>query len=301
CSPWRPAGVLGPLRSCTRRRAAEIVAYGRFVALAGVVSFLVVNVDDAVVVRQVGVEGLGLYARAYLLANLPVTALTHVVSRVAFAAYARLREQAEQVQRLYLRLARAVMLLAAPAALGLVLLARPLSVGVFGPRWEGLVPLLPWLGVYGAARAFLSGTGPLFNALGSPQSILHVNLVQLPLLLAGLAWLVPWRGAEGACMAVLAAILLSAPLALRRVEQASGLGPAALLAALRPLAVPAASMAAALLAARAAWALGVGGYPLAEALVSGTAGTAAYAAVLWRRQRLLLVDAVDLLRGRGAP
>ena len=42
----------------------KINRYGRFVAGAALVSFLVVNVDDLLVVRLGGIEVLGFYARA---------------------------------------------------------------------------------------------------------------------------------------------------------------------------------------------------------------------------------------------
>ena len=60
----------------------QLSSYGRYVSAAAIVSFLVVSIDDVFVARLGGERELGLYARAYLLANVPVTAVAHVVGRV---------------------------------------------------------------------------------------------------------------------------------------------------------------------------------------------------------------------------
>ena len=83
-SPWRPGWQFDWLR------LRQLGAYGRYVSAAAIVSFFVVSIDDLLVGRLGGQLELGYYARAYLIANLPVTAVAHVASRVAFPAYARL-------------------------------------------------------------------------------------------------------------------------------------------------------------------------------------------------------------------
>ena len=292
-SPWRPRWRF------SWASARQLAGYGRFVAAASLVSFLVVNVDDALVVRLTGIESLGFYARAYLLANLPATAITHIAGRVAFPAYARLEGRPEAVAALYAGLVGAVALLTLPVACGLLLLAEPLSLGLFGPRWGPLAPLLPWLAVYGFLRSLLSNSGPLFNATGRPQSILKTNLLQLAILGAALYPLIEGWGAMGACAGILLGTLLSAPLALRYVRHAAGLSIPQQLAQLRPLWLPGAGMAATMLLLRrlleAGWPTVP---PLALLLLCGAAGLAAYAALVWWRERPALARAVALVQGK---
>lgn len=291
-SPWRPGWQF----SWTKVR--EIGRYGRFIAGAALVSFLVVNVDDALVVKLTGVTALGFYARAYLLANLPATSVAHIVSRVAFPAYARLREQRGAVRELYVRLVGGVMLISMPIACGLVLLARPFALGIFGEKWAPIAPLLPWLGIYGLLRALLSNTGPLFNALGEPQAILKTNTVQSLLLLIGLFPLIQWRGAEGACIGILMGTLLSAPLAFRYLHRVAGLGLDVQLAVLRPLLLPMAGMALVMGLARVGWDVCGARWPLGEFLVAGFSGMLTYGGCLYFKERDLLVRTLNLLRGR---
>jgi O-antigen/teichoic acid export membrane protein/glycosyltransferase involved in cell wall biosynthesis len=290
-SPWRPCWGFD-LAS-----ARELLGYGRLVAAAGLVAFLVVNVDDVVVARCAGVESLGFYARAYLLANLPVTAMAHLANRVAFPAYARWRSDPEQVTNLYGRLFTAVLLLSLPAALLLAVLAQPLTTAVFGARWVPLVPVLQWLAPYGLLRAALSGTGPLFNALGRPGDAVGVNLLQLGLLAVLLIPSVTWWGAAGAGAAVLVATAASGPLAWRRASRLLAPSWPGHGRTVRPLLLPTAAAGVALTASAALLRL-AGSGAWAELLGAGSAGLAAYGGVLRWRHPELLRQPLALVSGR---
>lgn len=291
-SPWHPTWRFD------RARARELIRYGRPVAVAGLVAFLVVNVDDLVVVRLLGVEALGFYARAYLLANLPVTSVAHLVNRVAFPAYARLHGEPGEVAGLYGRLFIAVAVVALPFALGLLLLAGPFVAVAFGERWAPLVSLLQWLAAYGLLRALLSNTGPLFNALGSPRAAVGVNALQLGLLAVALVPLTWWLGTTGACLAVLVGTLGSGPLALRRATELLGGGWSGHWEVVRPLLLPGAAMTAAMLAGRFLGRL-AGAGPAIELVLAGTAGVAAYLSILWLRRPTVLRQTLHLLQGRN--
>ena len=122
-----------------------------------------------------------------------------------------------------------------PAAIGLGVLAEPFTLGVLGEKWAPLIPLLPWLALYGFLRSLLSNTGPLFSALGKPEIIFKINLVQLGILGLILYPLIDWYGAWGACCGILLGTLLSVPLALKYVHDVADLDLKLQLDILRPL------------------------------------------------------------------
>lgn len=286
-SSWRPSW------NFSWARARELAGYGRYVAGAALVSFVVVNLDDALVARLGGTESLGYYSRAFLLANLPATAVAHLANRVAFPAYARLKDQPGGTGPLCRRLLQTVGALSLPFALGLALLAEPFALGVLGGKWLPLVPLLQCLATYGLCRALLSNLGPLFNALGAPQAIFKINLLQSGLLLVLLLPLVGRWGGLGAALGVTAGTLLSAPLTLWYLRRL--VGPGLVWPALRPLCLPGAAMGGGLLVLR--WLL-EGTAPLVQLLVAGGGGLMVYGAVLWVLQRQILSGALQLVRGK---
>ncbi|MCC7261234.1 MAG: lipopolysaccharide biosynthesis protein [Candidatus Latescibacteria bacterium] len=287
-SAWRPGWRF------SRARARELAGYGRYVAGAALVSFVVVNLDDALVVRLAGTEALGFYNRAFLLANLPATAVAHLANRVAFPAYARLKDQPAGTGPLCRRLLQTVGALSLPFALGLAFLAEPFTLGVLGGRWLPLVPMLQCLAGYGLCRAFLSNLGPLFNALGAPQAIFRINLLQSALLLALLVPLVGRWGGMGAALGVLAGTVLSAPMALWYLRRLAGPGLA--WQALRPLWGPGAAMALALWVLRA---LTEGEAPLVQLSLAGGGALLVYGGLLWWWQPQILGGAIKLVQGKS--
>lgn len=290
-SPWRPSWRF------SAAAARQLGGYGRYIAAGGLLSFAVVNLDDALLGYLVGGHALGLYFKAYLWANLPATALAQIVGRVAFPAYARL--QGEPRRRLYIGLVQTVGLLALPWAVSLALMPQAFALGVLGGQWGEIADFLPWLAAYGVLRALLSNSGPAFNALGIPQAIVKVNLLQAALLALLLYPLIERFGVLGCCWGVLAATLCSGPLAMAYLRREADMGWAAWGQALTPLAWPAAALLAAGLGARQAVA-GWADLPAWAAwLVVGAAGTLAYGAVLARWRRQVLSGALGLLKGEG--
>ncbi len=278
------------------QRLRQLGAYGRYISAAAVVSFFVVSIDDLFVGRLGGERELGYYARAYLIANLPVTAVAHVASRVAFPAYARLAEKGGDVAAMYLSMLGGVALLTLPLALGMVLLARPFTAAVLGVTWEPIVPLLQCLGAFGFLRSLLSNTGPLFNALGVPKAILKTNVLQLVILVALLYPLVSRFGGVGAALAIILASLLSAPLALYYVRQVAGLKLRRQWSVVRPLLAPALAMALVIIVLRYV----LGGFGDGTVfVVAGLAGLAVYAAWLYQWRRAALMQALALVSERG--
>ena len=292
-APWRPKFQF------SWTIASEVMRYGRFVAGSALVSFLVVNLDDALVARLGGINLLGFYATAYLLTNLPVTSLTHLVNRVAFPAYARLLEEGGSTHSMFLRLVRGTVFVALPAAICLGLLAEPLVVGVLGLQWAPLAGLIPWLAPYGFLRSYLSNTGPLFNAMGFPQAIFKVNLLQLALLALLLHPLIQRLGDVGAGVAVLAATVLSAPLAFRLLQRDCGVEVASQWAAVRPVLLPAAAMALTVVGVRHLFLYWTESNAVAELVCGVCAGGAVYASVVFWRRRELMQEVVWIFRGSG--
>lgn len=289
-STWRPHWHFDWLR------LRQLGAYGWYVSAAAIVSFFVVSVDDLLVGRLGGPLDLGYYARAYIIANLPVTAVAHVASRVAFPAYARLAGGGGDVGAMYRRMLGGVALLTLPMALSLVLLARPFTESVLGPVWLPIVPLIQCLGVFSFMRSLLSNTGPLFNALGQPSAILKTNILQLVLLGIVLYPLVERFGALGAALAIALCSLMSAPLALYFVHSIAGVGWGQQVAIIRPLLLPAIGAAVVMVVLREMLNAAGG---LAVCIGAGTMGMVVYGGMLYRWQRPALMQALALVSGRN--
>jgi PST family polysaccharide transporter len=219
---WRFA----PLRPSPRRfdfgLLRQLGRFGRHITAANVVAFVDQNVDTATVGGMLGAADVGFYSLAWRLANFPATGIGYVIGRVMFPAYSTLQHDRAAFRAAFLTNVRRVALVSLPVAIAIVLTARPIVVGIFGPRWAPAVPPLQLLAVFGLARSFTGTTGPVFLAAGRSKLVFYLNLLHLAALCAALFTLIPLAGIRGAAAAVTlamtAAFLPAWRLALRTLE-----------------------------------------------------------------------------------
>ena len=257
--------------------ACELLGYGRFIAASSIASFAVTNLDDVLLVRLTGTETLGFYSRAYLLATLPRTFVTHIVNRVAFPAYAKLADNPGQLVDLYRQLLRTVAFVTLPLTCATVLLGRQFTLGCLGEKWEPMVPLLMLLAVYGFVRSFVGTSAPVLNAVGVPQVMLQANGAQLIFLVLILYPAIVWGGAMGACVAVLLGTLLVVPWISWNLRRTLGITFGAQVEAISPLVWPLVSMCAMIVGVKTAIeTISPTSNHLFVLVLAGVAGTAAY-------------------------
>ena len=105
-------------------------------------NYWVRNADNLLIGKVIGSDALGLYSRAYMTMLLPTRQVTRVLSRVMFPAMSRIKNDPERTKRLYLRMIQTIALVAFPAMLGLLAVAPEFVATAYGPKWEGVVPIL---------------------------------------------------------------------------------------------------------------------------------------------------------------
>ena len=171
-----------PRLSFSRARATELLEFGRWVFLSGLIAFLITQGDDILVGRVLGATALGLYQMAYRLANLSTTEVSHVISAVAFPAYAEIQQESSRLSRGHRDLLGAVALLAFPMAVGVIFLAPAFVSVVLGQDWIPAVPAVQILAAYGALRALGSTNGALLSGSGNPRVDLQIGAWKLLLL-----------------------------------------------------------------------------------------------------------------------
>jgi O-antigen/teichoic acid export membrane protein len=173
-----------------------------------------------------GLTALGFYQLAYNVANLPATNITHVISRVSFPTYARLKHQPDELRHAFLRVVRATILIAAPVSVGIWVLIPGIVTYVIGSKWERIVPLVRILVLAGFVRSFAALAGPMFQAVGRPDLDFKMNLPRF-LCTVGLIWPACARwGLEGVCWVVLVATCTTLPTWIYGIKKLVGVGPA---------------------------------------------------------------------------
>lgn len=174
-SPYRPRINL------EWRPACELLHFGKYVFLSNTLLFLTMQGDDILVGKILGATALGFYTVAYSLSNTPTTSITHVISRVAFPAYAKLQDDLPALRSGYRKALKFTALLGLPTATGLLVLAPDIVRIVYTQKWMPMVPVVQILCIFGAIRALGATTGPVFHGVGRPRDLMHVAALQLGL------------------------------------------------------------------------------------------------------------------------
>jgi lipopolysaccharide exporter len=169
----------------------EMASYGSSIFGHDVTSYASSNVDYLIVGRVLGAGPLGFYSLAFSLANYPVTNFAFILSRVAFPAFAALREDLDYARRMYLKMIGLVAALVGPMLVVLALVADPLTVGLLGEKWHSAVLPLQLLVLAGISRSLAYPSADMLRALSYPSVPFRISVLQAVLILGGLLLLAP--------------------------------------------------------------------------------------------------------------
>jgi O-antigen/teichoic acid export membrane protein len=203
-SDWRPTFQFN------KRISWELIGYGKHIFGLVVLVFILTNIDDVAVGKILGVTLLGYYSIAYSTANLPVTNITHVVSKVMFPTYSRIQDNMKKLKTAYTKTIEYVSVISIPATLGIFTLAPEIVVFVLGNKWDPAIMVTPLriLSVYALFRS-LAITGDVFRAIGRPKFLVDVTVVQLILVLIFIIPAISRYGLNGISVLTTMGVLLS--------------------------------------------------------------------------------------------
>jgi O-antigen/teichoic acid export membrane protein len=191
-----------PRLAFNKKLASELFHYGKFVGGAGIVAFITLELDNLVIGKVLGMEALGLYAVAYMLANLPATQLAKVISGVMLPAYSKLQSDIPALRAAYQRTLAFVSMLTIPATVGLGVLAPQIVGVIYGEHWMPAVDALRVLAAFGCLRSIGVLSGYMYNAIGKPKISFYFTLAKLAIIGATIYPLTVAYGIVGAAVGV---------------------------------------------------------------------------------------------------
>ncbi|GAB4556871.1 MAG: hypothetical protein Kow0047_00730 [Anaerolineae bacterium] len=207
---WARFPETRPRWGIDREEAGRFWRYGRPYWLAVNVSFLLDRFDDFWTGTALGSLSLGLYSRAYEFARYPRRVVANPLVGVAFPILAAVQRDGPRLARTF-HLAAALLLRAGFLVAGALSVIMPEVIRhVIGVQWAPMLTAFRLMLVYTMLDAFLSLCSHLFLAVGRPEILSRVRIVQLvvfvPAVIAGASV----AGIEG--VAVAADVMLIAGL-----------------------------------------------------------------------------------------
>lgn len=177
---WRPRRIFD------RAALAELMGFSASLVGIYTLNYWARNLDDLLVGRVFGENALGAYNKAYAVMLFPLENVSRVIGRVMFPALSLVKRERERVARIFLRATRAISLLTFPMMLGLFVTAEPFVIGLLGPQWRPMIPILRVLCFVGLVQSVTTLTGSLYQSQGRADLQLRVGLVLKVVTLAGI-------------------------------------------------------------------------------------------------------------------
>ena len=190
-------------------KAKELWGFGKWILGSSILIFLFMQGDDIFVGKVLGVAALGFYQMAYKISNLPVTEITHVISKITFPAYSKLQQNARKLKVAYLKVLQITAFLSFPVAGAIFFLAEDFTLIFLTQKWMPIVPVIKVLILAGLCSSIGATAGPLFQSIGKPKISTKWQFIRLFVLIALIYPLSSKFGITGIAIAVLASILVS--------------------------------------------------------------------------------------------
>lgn len=200
--PYRP-GI-----NLDSRKIKELWGFGKWMLGSSICVFVIIHGDDFFVGKVIGIAALGFYQVAYRISNMPATEISNVISQVTYPAYSKLQDDLVKLRAAYLRVLRLTAFLSFPVA-GLIFALSGDFVQIFlGDRWMQMVPAMRVLVWWGIVVSLIAGVSPVFLAIGRPEVITKLQVIQAILLFVLIYPLTSRWGIVGTSWAVFSSALV---------------------------------------------------------------------------------------------
>lgn len=155
CVKWRPK-----LRPSTRYLRG-MLTFGGMLTFVDIGQAFAHEIDYLFIGRVLGAAPLGEYSIAFRLPELLIINLSIVAGMVLFPAYAKVAP--ERLAGAFLVSLRYTALLVFPVAVALALLARPVVLTLFGPKWESAIEVMQVLCAYAVVVTMNVPAGTIYK------------------------------------------------------------------------------------------------------------------------------------------
>jgi O-antigen/teichoic acid export membrane protein len=212
-TPWQPR------LEFNMRAARELFGFGKYVLGSTLTIYLFNNLDQIFIGRFLGPKLLGFYNLGYRTANLPAQNISNIIGRVMFPVYSLLQTQEDKFRDTYLKTIKYVTILAIPVAFAVFVIGPHLFRVLYGHKWDGSIPVLQILSLYGLFRCFGSLTGSVFMAKGIPRWLWYISGIQVAIVLPFTYVVCYYFGIVGIASLFTFSIAVGVLLALRKAAQ----------------------------------------------------------------------------------
>ncbi len=181
CARWRP-------RFCFRRESFRfMLRYGVHGLGFSFVLYFQNNIDYLLVSRFLGAHILGLYEFAYRIPNMLFNRLAQPISGIIFPVLSKVQSSNERMAAGFLKTAKYIAFIVVPLLGGLVVIAKPTVLVLWGDQWVRAIFPLQILCISAAIRSILCYSSTIFLCKNRPDLQFKFGILQFIVTFAGVA------------------------------------------------------------------------------------------------------------------
>lgn len=215
------------------RILGSLVRFGLPLALANLLSQVLLNIDYVFIGRILTIEEVGLYNLAFNISLWSTAVIGSILNGLVLPAFSRVRAEGGDMTGALSGAVRTVALVAAPLSALALALASPLIVTIYGDQWAAAAPVLMVLSVYGFFSVICLLLANVIVSSGRTGILFTVQAVALAALVPVMWTGVTIGGLTGVAAAHIAVILLATfPLYVFAIKRSLGAGPGVILRAI---------------------------------------------------------------------
>jgi PST family polysaccharide transporter len=209
------------------------------------------NIGNLLVGKFLGAAALGTYALSTNIILTPFSRIGAPLQQVFLPAFSTVQDDLARMAAIWLRATRLVAAVAAPALIGLVVVAPDFVDVVLGPRWTAATPVIQILAGVGLIQALQTLNGEILLAVNRSGTLLRFTIFWFVVTSSAIVLGLPW-GLYGVAISYAVATVVVEAVRARLATQAVGITLWTFVRSLGGVAQAAAAMGAVLFALREA-------------------------------------------------
>jgi O-antigen/teichoic acid export membrane protein len=183
----------------------ELFSFGKWILGTGIIYSLLVQVDSFTIGKVLGPSDIGYYQMAFLIAFLPSSEISYVVSQLTFPAYSDIQDDPQRMKSAYIDVLRFTSLVSIPLGALIFIVAPEFTELFLGTKWLPAVFCMQILVFSGILMSIASTNLPVFSARGNPEYETYLQMCNLVVLIALVYPLTKFYGIYGTAAALLTA------------------------------------------------------------------------------------------------
>ena len=159
-----------------------LYSFGGRVSVISFFEFIGSNLDTLAIGHFFGAASLGIYNRAFMLANLLAQYFTSSFSIVIFPSFSKIKNEIKRLKKAYLSTVMIFSAILLPTCLGMAVASREIVLVIFGEKWITAIPVLQILAIAVPFNLLSHFGGILCDATATLKIKLIMQIVYLIIL-----------------------------------------------------------------------------------------------------------------------